>query len=71
MNYGYIILFKTAYSICQIMEEKLMNLKLEEAVFNLRNCIDKFDEELLIQKVLENKLTKEKFEKHLSSINKE
>lgn len=43
------------------MEEKIEELNFEELVFTIRNCIDKIDEDLFLKKVIENKLTLEKF----------
>ena len=54
-------MFKCALTVCSLMEEKIEELNFEELVFTIRNCIDKIDEDLFLKKVIENKLTLEKF----------
>lgn len=63
-------MFKTAYAICSLMENHLLTNSFDESVFYLRYCTDRLDETELLKKILNSKLSLEKFEVKLQKESK-
>ena len=48
-------------AVFSFIEDKIINCEFEDSLFLIRNCSNQLDEELLLKKILNSKLTKEKF----------
>ena len=54
-------MFKTGLSVFSLIESQLIKCDFEETLYLIRNCTSKLDEEALMKKILNTKISEEKF----------